>query len=731
MNLDRMKQTYFTETTEVLAEMEHLLLEIEKAPEDEELVNALFRAVHTIKGSSGMFGVKSVESFTHFAENVLDRVRKKEIRLDDELSATLLACHDHITALLELHRQGADDPLDAETAARGADLVARLEHYGSDAGHKAPAQTARDATAPGPETGPGAGKSVGVGSVNWHISLRFKRNVYQNGLDPFSFINYLRGMGEIVNCVTVLDGMPPIESMDPELCYLGFEIDFNAETTKEAIENAFEFVRDDCQIRIIPPHSSIDLYKKLIQELPENPMNIGEILIESGTITRAELDAVLAIQSEAVAGDKEPPRIGEIIVEQKIAPREVVEAALEKQKQIRAVEEKNKRSMRIDGEKLDQLINFVGELVTAGENVKQLAAQNGDGDLMESADRMSRLIEEIREGAMNMRMVQIGETFRKFERVVRDLSREQGKEIDLVISGADTELDKTITEKISDPLMHIVRNAIDHGIGTPDARRAQGRPARGVIRLHAYHETGSIVIEVSDDGGGLNRERIRAKAVERGLVTAGQQLSETEILQLIFRPGFSTAEKVTNISGRGVGMDVVKRNIESLRGVVDVESEEGAGTTVRIQLPLTIAIIDGFMFRVGELTYVVPLDMVVECVEFAREDFEGMEGGSFMNLRGSVLPFLSLRDFFREEGEPPARGNVIVMEYARKKAGLVVDKLVGKFQTVIKPMGKVFGNMHWLSGSTIMGTGEVAYILDVPRMIMTIESLAEKEGATV
>lgn len=731
MNLDRMKQTYFTETTEVLSEMEHLLLEIEKAPEDEELVNALFRAVHTIKGSSGMFGVKSVESFAHFAENVLDRVRKKEIRLDDELSATLLASHDHITALLELHRQGADDPLDAETAARGADLVARLERHGSDARQKAPAGTAVDAEPPRADTEAGAAESVGVGSVNWHISLRFKRNVYQNGLDPFSFINYLRGMGEIVNCVTVLDGMPPLESMDPELCYLGFEIDFNAETTKEAIENAFEFVRDDCQIRIIPPHSSIDLYKKLIQELPENPMNIGEILIESGTITRAELDAVLAIQSEAVAGDGEPPRIGEIIVEQKIAPREVVEAALEKQKQIRAVEEKNKRSMRIDGEKLDQLINFVGELVTAGENVKQLAAQNGDGDLMESADRMSRLIEEIREGAMNMRMVQIGETFRKFERVVRDLSREQGKEIDLVISGADTELDKTITEKISDPLMHIVRNAIDHGIGTPDARRAQGRLARGVIRLHAYHETGSIVIEVSDDGGGLNRERIRAKAVERGLVTAGQQLSETEILQLIFKPGFSTAEKVTNISGRGVGMDVVKRNIESLRGVVDVESEDGVGTTVRIQLPLTIAIIDGFMFRVGELTHVVPLDMVVECVEFAREDFEGMEGGSFMNLRGSVLPFLSLRDFFREEGEPPARGNVIVVEYARKKAGLVVDKLVGKFQTVIKPMGKVFGNMHWLSGSTIMGTGEVAYILDVPRMIMTIESLAEKEGATV
>ncbi|HSV97015.1 MAG TPA: chemotaxis protein CheA [Spirochaetota bacterium] len=725
MNLDSMKQTYFTESREMLAEMEYLLLEIEKAPEDEELVNALFRAVHTIKGSSGMFGVRSVESFTHVAENVLDRVRKKEVALDVELSAALLACHDHITALLDLHQQGADDPLDGETEKRGAALIARLGRYTLDA---KTADTSVDEMKrkEAAEAAAGNGRE---GNVNWHISLRFNRSVYRNGLDPFPFINYLRGMGEVVNLVTVIDGMPPIDLMDPEQCYLGFEIDLNAETTKETIESAFEFVRDDCQIRIIPPKSGIDLYKKLIQDLPENPMNIGEILTQSGTITKSELAAVLAIQSGAAVEEKEPLRIGEIIVEQKIASREVVEAALEKQKQNRAMEEKNKRSMRIDGERLDQLINFVGELVTAGENVKQLAAQNGDGELMESADRMSRLIEEIREGAMNMRMVQIGETFRKFERVVRDLGREQGKEIDLAISGADAELDKTITEKISDPLMHLVRNAIDHGIAPPEVRRSQGRPPRGVIRLHAYHETGSIVIEVSDDGGGLNRERIRARAVERGLITAGQHLSENEMLQLIFKPGFSTAENVTNISGRGVGMDVVKRNIESLRGVVEVESGDGAGTTVRIQLPLTIAIIDGFMFRVGELTYVVPLDTVVECVEFVREDFEGMKGGSFMNLRGSVLPFLSLREFFREEGEPPARGNVIVVEYARRKAGLVVDKLVGKFQTVIKPMGKVFSGMHWLSGSTIMGTGGVAYIIDVPRMIMKIESIVEKEGA--
>ncbi len=729
MSMDKMKQSFMAEAREILEDMEHLLLEVEKNPDDVEAVNALFRAVHTIKGSSGMFGVRHVEEFTHVLENMLDRVRKGDLRINEEMMAIMLPSHDHMRLLLDLHERGEDDPLDREAAGTGALLVQKMKLYGQEAGTAA--VKAEEPVAAAPEQA--APRADEVKNENWHISLRFNDRVFVNGLDPFPFINYLRGMGEIVDCTVVTDALPPAAQFDPEKCYLGFEIEFRSSMTKETIESAFEFVKDDGVIRIIPPHSSIELYKQLIQDLPETPANIGEMLVQSGTITQTELLKVLEKQKENLAreGVEAKPLLGQMLVEEKIAPREVVEAALEKQRQIRTIEEKNRRTMRIDGEKLDQLINFVGELVSAGENVKQLAAQRTDAELIESASRMSRLIEQIRESSMNLRMVQIGESFRKFERIVRDYCRETGKEAELVITGAETEVDKTLIEKIGDPLMHIVRNALDHGIGTPDARRAKGKSARGTISLNAFHETGSIVIEVTDDGSGLDREKVLRKATDLGLVQAGQQMSDAEILQIIFRPGFSTAEQVTNISGRGVGMDVVKRNIESLRGVVDVESAPGRGTTVRIQLPLTIAIIDGFMVTVGDLNYVIPLDMVVECIEVSREELGGKEGGSFINLRGSVLPYLSMREFLGEEGDLPARGNIIVVEYGRVSAGLVVDKLLGEFQTVIKPMGKVFGKLNWISGATILGTGDVAFILDVPRLIMHVKSSAEPEAARV
>ncbi|TAL35027.1 MAG: chemotaxis protein CheA [Spirochaetes bacterium] len=730
MGMDKMKQSFMAEAREILDEMEHLLLEVEKRPDDEEAVNALFRAVHTIKGSSGMFGVRHVEEFTHALESLLDRVRKGELRINAEMTALLLPAHDHIRMLIDLHERGEDDPLDRETSGTGALLAQKIRLYGNEA---RPEPAAVVSAPPPPDTAPGAPEPDSVKNENWHISLRFNEKVFMNGLDPFPFINYLRGMGEIENCVTVMNALPPAAELDAEKCYLGFEIEFRSGVSREMIESAFEFVKDDCVIGIIPPRSSIRVYKQLIRELPETPVNIGEILVQSGSITQGELTRMLEKQkeNEVREGTEARTPLGQILVEEKIAPREVVEAALEKQRQIRTIEEKNRRSMRVDGEKLDQLINFVGELVSAGENVKQLAAQRADADLIESASRMSRLIEQIRENSMNLRMVQIGESFRKFERIVRDYCRESGKEAELVITGAETEVDKTLVEKIGDPLMHIVRNALDHGIGSPDARRARGKNPRGTISLNAFHETGSIVIEVSDDGSGLDRERVYRKALDLGLVQPGQQLSDTEILQLIFRPGFSTAEKVTNISGRGVGMDVVKRNIEALRGVVDVESTPDYGTVVRIRLPLTIAIIDGFMVQVGNLSYVIPLDMVVECIEVSKEDLAGKEGGSFINLRGSVLPFLPMREFLGEKGVPPLRGNIIVVEYGRVSAGLVVDRLLGEFQTVIKPMGKIFGGLDWISGATILGTGEVAFILDVPRLIMHVQSSAVKEGAGV
>ncbi|MDP2694159.1 MAG: chemotaxis protein CheA, partial [Gallionella sp.] len=383
--------------------------------------------------------------------------------------------------------------------------------------------------------------------------------------------------------------------------------------------------------------------------------------------------------------------------------------------------------IRVDADKLDELINLVGELIIAGAGANLIAQRTGEADLLESTATMSRLVEEVRDSALKLRMVQIGGTFNRFQRVVRDVSKELGKDIELVISGAETELDKTVVEKIGDPLTHLVRNSMDHGIESAETRLANGKPAKGTLKLNAFHDAGSIVIEVSDDGGGLNTQRILNKAIERGLVNEGENLSDREIYNLIFEAGFSTAEKVSNLSGRGVGMDVVKRNITALRGTVNLDSEEGQGTKVRIRLPLTLAIIDGFLVGVGTSVYVVPLDMVVECIERAAWQNSGGDG-SYLNLRGEVLPYLRLREHFEVEGEAARRENVVVVRYGEHKVGLVVDRLLGEFQTVIKPLGKVFNQVSGIGGFTILGSGEVALILDVPGLMGQVAGEKERGG---
>jgi two-component system chemotaxis sensor kinase CheA len=311
------------------------------------------------------------------------------------------------------------------------------------------------------------------------------------------------------------------------------------------------------------------------------------------------------------------------------------------------------------------------------------------------------------------------------------VSKDIGKDIVLEVSGAETELDKSVVEKIGDPLMHLVRNSMDHGIESAEVRKAQGKPAKGAVRLNAYHESGSIVIEVGDDGGGLNREKILAKALERGLVASGDQLTDQEIYKLIFEAGFSTAEQVTNLSGRGVGMDVVRRNIEALRGTIEIESEAGAGTIIRIRLPLTLAIIDGFLMSVGGASYVVPLDMVTECIELSELEQRATRERNYINLRGEVLPFLRLKVFFGLEGKAKRHENIVVVQYGGQKAGLVVEDLLGEFQTVIKPLGKLFGNLRGIAGSTILGSGEVALILDVPALVQQAVGMETQRLAQV
>lgn len=727
MNLDDALQTFIAEARDLLHHMEEALLRIEQVPDDVDTINAIFRAAHTIKGSAGLFGLDGIVAFTHVAESVLDKVRANELDVTPELVALLLQSGDHIRELVDHLVRGGE--VSVRVAAQGQSLVEQLSDYLDD--KPASHATASVVNVPAefvPPTTHGGGE---VEADHWHLSLRFGRDVLRNGMDPLSFIRYLGTLGQIVHIVTLLDAIPPAASMDPEICYLGFEVSFKSQADKATIENVFEFVREDCRIRILPPHSKISEYLDLLGDMPqEQDLRLGDMLVRCGTLTPNELDTALRIQKAQSHMDGEAPLpIGEVLVGQHMVQAPVVDAALEKQKQRKDSKAAQTNLIRVDADKLDALINLVGELIIAGAGASLAAQRAGVPELLESTATISRLVEEVRDSALDLRMVQIGGTFSRFQRVVRDVGKELGKDIELVISGGDTELDKTVVERIGDPLTHLVRNSMDHGIESAEVRVARGKPARGTLKLNAFHDAGSIVIEVSDDGGGLNKERILKKAIERGLVTEGQNLSDKEIHNLIFEAGFSTAEAVSNLSGRGVGMDVVRRNITALRGTVDLDSVEGQGSTVRIRLPLTLAIIDGFLVGVGNAVYVIPLDMVVECIELNEMDHDGGSDKRYLNLRGEVLPYRRLREHFEVQGHPVRRENIVVVRYGEHKAGLVVDRLMGEFQTVIKPLGKVFQLIQGIGGFTILGSGEVALILDVPglmRQVMTGEELVEE-----
>jgi len=726
MDMDDALQTFIAEGNELLEDMETALLGIESDPENEDTINAIFRAAHTIKGSAGLFGLNDLVSFTHVVESVLDRVRSRELPVSTDLVALLLSSCDHLSDLVAWVAGGEDTASD-ELKRKSHAIEDKLHFFLGEDPAPVPSDTApiveqtvavplredvaeeNKATADLKEGGENSGEND-----LWHISLRFGENVLRHGMDPVSFIRYLATLGTIYHIETLLDAIPANDEMDPETCYTGFEISFFSNQSKETIEGVFEFVREESQITILTPDSHQDQFIRLIQELPEEDMKIGEILVRCGTLTQSELESALNCQKSS--NDSLKP-IGEMLVEEKVVKPEVMNAALKKQKAIKESRPPEASLIRVDAEKLDNLINLVGELTIAGAGTNMLAQQTGKPELLESTETLSRLVEEVRDSALNLRMVQIGSTFNRFQRVVHDVSKELGKDIRLTINGGETELDKTVIEKIADPLTHLVRNSMDHGIEAENVRVAAGKPAYGTLVLNAYHDAGSIVIEVSDDGGGLNRERIINKAIERGLVTEGVSMSDKDIFNLVFEAGFSTVEQVSNLSGRGVGMDVVRRNIESLRGMVEMESESGKGTTARIRLPLTLAIIDGFLVGVEKSAYVIPLDMVVECVEYGA--WKESDNSQCLNLRGEVLPYIRLADYF-ESGSTDhekERESVVVVRFGENKVGLVVDRLMGEFQTVIKPLGKLFKGTGGISGFTILGSGEVVLILDIPSLI--------------
>jgi len=698
---------FLEEARDLIQQAEAALLELDQGATDPEILNGLFRAIHTLKGSAGLFALDAFVAFTHQQESLIMRVRDAGEQLAQAQISALLGGLDVLRA--EVARLAAGEaPADllADNPAQYAQLKSLIDDPSAlpmtcGAGGQVERQPHDELPA------------------SWHISLRFSPELFQFGFEPASFLRYLGKLGQISHLHLVHANLPPWPAFDAELCYLGMELELVSPASKTEIEAVFDFIAELSQIRILPPESRVQDYLQLIQELPEENALLGEILVESGLLTTKELAEGLALQAQ----HQPDTRLGELLVQQQMVPPSAVEQALTKQGQIREKRQAESAYIKVSANKMDELINLVGELVISAAGGEMLAKRKADSELLSAVSAINRHVEQIREAALRLRMVEIGETFVRFQRLVRDASQDLGKQLSLKIEGAETELDKSVVERISEPLTHLVRNAVDHGIESPEERRQAGKPSQGTIGLNAYHESGSIVIEVRDDGRGLDPERIRQKAIQKGLISAETPLSDSDVYQLIFEAGFSTAEQVSNLSGRGVGMDVVRRNVEALRGSIELDSQLGMGCCVRIRLPLTLAIIDGFLVSVGETPLVIPLEMVTECLE--ADSNQAKACYDYRELRGRPLPLVHLRQHFAIDGLQSKRENIVVVRHGKQQLGLIVDQLLGEQQIVIKPLGSLFSQLKDISGSSILGSGQVALILDIPGMLQRMHGMAQ------
>jgi len=705
-------ELFAEDTEEQLQFMENALLDATESGVDDEKIGAIFRAMHTIKGTAGMFGFDDVVSFTHVAENLLDEVRKGNAELTPDMLALMLKSKDHVDALAQLSINEED--ITSEITEAGEALLVQLREMMPGAeptmeekieANQAKMQEAETSKAQLEET---SSMPEVEGEAVWHISLRLKEDFFTTGMSVLSIFNFFQDMGEVLMNVPVLSHVPTLKELNAQKSYMGFEILFQTESSKEDIEEIFEFVEDDIELSVFQQADTASL-AKLIEIRGE--ASLQSLLVEEGVYEEEafSVQVVETVPSDPVVAAVQPEPV-KVVPAKPVAKKEVKEA----EKKPAA---KKSSSLRVDSSKIDVLINQMSEMVIANARIVEISETSDNMELEESANLLNELLEQVRDGIMDIRMMQVGDSFAKFRRIVNDTAKKIGKDIDFVISGGETELDKTVIEKISDPLVHMLRNSVDHGVETPEQRLAAGKTGKGRVDLRAYPDAGTIIIEIEDNGNGINKEKVLEKAISAGIVPANHNLSDKEIYELIFAAGLSTADTVSDISGRGVGMDVVKRNIEDLRGTLDIDSTPGKGSKITIRLPLTLAIIDGFLIQVGETKYVVPLDMIQECIELDDEVKDNMNGNQFINLRGEILPLLDVREYFNEEPSSVKRENVVIVKYADQSVGLKVDELYGEHQTVIKPLGETFHQVPGISGGSILGSGEVSLIVDVPSLI--------------
>lgn len=665
------------EASELLQSIEKGLMDLEATPSDTELVNSIFRSMHTIKGSGAMFGFTELSQFVHEFETAFDDLRNGRAEVSKELIGLSLQACDQIGKLMD-----AVDGTDQDNQRILESLRQLMRPNADGAAVSAPTEETADAEVIGDQaqsTAPTATDAV-ITTVRFWLGT----DALRLGSNPALLIDELRAFGETT--VRALDDrIPTLGDLDPSDCLTGWEVEVAADLSDDDIDMVFLFVRDEMELTV----------EKRSAE-PIAPVDTGSDNSELASTAAKPAAEPTPTQPQAAAKQT----AGE--------------------------------TMRVATERLDELMDRVGELVIAEARLQALTGATSDPAMMSVAEDIQRLVAGLRDATMSMRMVPIGSILGRFRRLMRDLSSSLNKPLDFVTVGEDTELDKTVIELLADPLVHILRNSVDHGLETPEERLAAGKPETGTIELGAKYSGAEVLITVRDDGRGLNPEKIREKAISRGLMTEKDDLSDNEIFRMIFQPGFSTVDKVTELSGRGVGMDVVMRTIGSLRGEIDLASELGKGTTLTLRLPLTLAIIDGMLIDVGGERYTIPLAAVEECVELPALHTVGHGGSSYLNIRGELVPFLRLRHLFEIDGEPPEFQKVVVVSSAGGRVGLVVDRIIGNYQTVIKQLSQFHACLKFFSGATILGDGTVALILDATQLVALgrdVELRARREAA--
>jgi two-component system chemotaxis sensor kinase CheA len=663
--IDKFKAKFVEEAQDHVTDLEEALLLLEDDMNSHEIIERIFRAMHSLKGGGAMFGFNDLSDFTHHLETIFDLIRNDKLKVDQDIISLTFSAIDHIKHLLNAGSLESPEDIEEQKA-----FIQKIKKY-IEASEGAP-KAMVDET---PEV-------LEDGSKTYLITVKPLKDILKNGTNPLYLIDDLHALGETV-AIAYNNDVPETGQFDPTACYSYWQVFLNTKEPLNEIKDVFIFVEEECDVNIL--------------QVAENNVLANEpllALIEEARTSETPIDEsqIAALTLNATKETKAATKKKALLKEHKIS------------------------SMRVASTKVDELVNLVSELVTIQAQLNLFAENDGNPAIISLAENIQKLSRQLRDNAFEISLIPLQNELMRFQRLVRDLSKELEKEIDFVIEGGEIELDKNIIENLTDPLLHIIRNSVDHGIETAEERIKQGKSPKGTILFKAFYSGANVIIKIQDDGRGIDKDVIRQKAIDKGLIDGAVELSKKEIFDLVFLSGFTTREEVSDVSGRGVGMDVVKRKISNIRGEVSIDSEVGMGTTITLELPMTLSIIDGLLIKVAANQYVIPISSIEKI--FAMSKLKtGDTFNQVITIEDEQYPFINLRDIFKEEADNSIDSQLILVKYEDRKVGLLVDQVIGEYQTVVKPLGRFLKKQENISGASIMGDGSISLVIDTNRLI--------------